>query len=173
MRSRRGTVLSSGIQEHLLCLLHSCRHTSICSISREADTEWCTYQCQDINPAVSLSCCYQFMSCENEMVTWADHHYLHWLYTLLHSCEVISFPYFRAHFKCTDSKKRGAVAFNEACLCEFSKASCHIYNLRSVTPQHIVIMHDHLLCLSLLNHVQLTPGYDRIIPYHFKHKADQ
>lgn len=104
---RRSTVFSSGIQEYLLCVLHSCRHTSICSISREADTEWCTYQCQDINPAVSLSCCYQFMSCENEVVTWADHHYLHWLYTLLHSCEVISFPFCRAHFKYTDSKKRG------------------------------------------------------------------
>lgn len=87
-------------------ILHSCRHISVCSIPRVADTEWCTYQCQDINPAVSLSCCYQFMSCENEMVTWAAHHYLHWLYTLLCSCEVISFPYCRAYFKYTDSKKK-------------------------------------------------------------------
>lgn len=105
---KKSTVLSPRIQVFLLWILHSCRHISICSISRKADTEWCTYQCQDINPAVSLSCCYQFMSCENEMVTWADHHYLHWLYTLLHSCEVISVPYCRGHFKYTDSNKRGA-----------------------------------------------------------------
>lgn len=98
------------------------------------------------------------MSCENEMVTWADHHYLHWLYTLLHSCRVISFPSFRAHFKYSDSTKGGggAVAFTEACLCEFSRASCHISNLRSVTPQRIAIMHDHPPCLPSLNHAKLT-----------------
>lgn len=106
---KKRTVHSWRVQVYLLWILHSCRHISICCISREADTEWCTYQCQDINPAVSLSCCYQFMSCENEMVTWADHHYLHWLYTLLHSCEVISIPYCGAYFKYNDSNKMGPV----------------------------------------------------------------
>lgn len=48
---------------------HSCRHISICPVP---DTDWCTYRCQYINPAVSLSCCYQFRSCENIIVTWAD-----------------------------------------------------------------------------------------------------
>lgn len=101
------TVLSSRIRVHLLWILHSCRHISVCSVLRKADTEWCIYRCLDINPAVSLSCCYQFMSCENEMVTW-DPYFLHWLYTLLRSCEVIFFPYCRAHFKYTDSDKKRA-----------------------------------------------------------------
>lgn len=109
------TVLSSRIRVHLLWILHSCRHISVCSVLRKADTEWCIYRCLDINPAVSLSCCYQFMSCENEMVTW-DPYFLHWLYTLLRGCEVIFFPYCRAHFKYTDSDKKGpagvATTFN-------------------------------------------------------------
>lgn len=106
--ARTRPVLSARIQVHHLWNLHSCRRTSVSSISREADTEWCTYQCQGINPAVSLSCCYQFMSCENEMVTWADHRCWRWLYTLLRRCKVVWFPYCWARFEYTDSNKKEA-----------------------------------------------------------------
>lgn len=95
------------------------------------------YQCHsDINPGVSLSCCYQFMSCENEMVTWADHH----ICTLIvHSVIQLWSPLFpgilQGHiWNNADGNKRGACGSSERTRVTQTPWLYSFYSLFSTKP---------------------------------------
>lgn len=103
------------------------------------------YQCQQINPAVSFGCCYQFLSRENEMVTWGDHHYLEWLYTPLCRCDIIYFPLVQDRFSTQwQLQKRPCGNTNRFGLKLFLLALCHSYRHRNVVLTVMVAI--NILC---------------------------